>query len=117
MSKCKIVIVYAAANNSGKDTIVDMIMNSEQLASFKLAKMSLSAPVIASYMVLFNEASFDFYKQNSSKRLDVLSYSTAVKKIDPYAFIRKTTESIKAAMNEDVDFIFIPDCRYEYEAV
>ena len=80
--------------------------------------ISLATPVILKYMNEFNEGRFDFYKIHPEKRVDLLEFSSRMKQVDPFIFIKDSMSCIESKINACVSdelFILIPDCRYLYE--
>lgn len=82
--------------------------------------MSFATPTILAYMALFDEPRFDFYKIHKNKRAKLLEFSLAMKKIDPFIFIRKTINTLRNIIDDAKDSeeelcVVIPDCRYWYE--
>ncbi len=80
--------------------------------------LSLATPVILGYMNESNEGRFDFYKIHPEKRVDLLEFSSRMKQVDPFIFIKDSMSCIESKINACVSdelFILIPDCRYLYE--
>lgn len=120
MYQISLIFITSDSSGSGKDEVseilVDKIIKNTNGVDFEV--ISLATPVILSYMNIYEEGRFDFYKIKPEKRKKLLEFSSLVKKDDNYVFLRKTESYINKVIDQssgDGLFIIIPDCRYFYE--
>ncbi|RLA63773.1 MAG: hypothetical protein DRQ78_06605 [Epsilonproteobacteria bacterium] len=116
--KVSVVFFTATKNSSGKDLVANLFIKEIDKIKVDYDVVSLSTPVILSYMSKFNEGRFDFYKIHPEKRVSLLLHSSEQKQVDPFIFINQSIACIEGIIkdnNSDELFILIPDCRYLYE--
>jgi len=116
--KLNLIFLTATKNSSGKDFVANLFVEEIDKIDVYYDVVSLATPVILSYMNLYSEGRFDFYKIHPHKRVDLLNFSSERKQVDPFIFIKDSIVCIKNIIDStdgDELYILIPDCRYLYE--